>query len=177
MPKETFYSDLSLCHLRSNFGLRESLVGSNNHSRNWAKILLEHCFESMIHMDSHNPNICQPTASHHFGNKGFFLPLLLFVHDIQTENNLLLLFSSCCCFEFNQFSHFISSTLLSVGPTSINTEWNMQSGANIHTLSKNFLKIQTLSFASPFSIVTVDCVPCDIIVLRNWPGCHCSQTF
>lgn len=42
--------DLSLCHLRSNFGLHRSVLGSNNHSRNWAKILLEHYSESTIHV-------------------------------------------------------------------------------------------------------------------------------
>lgn len=89
----------------------------------------------------------------------------------------IILFSSYCCSEFNQFRHFSSSTLLSADPASISTEQNNKSGPNICPLSKNFLEIQTTSFPSLFSIVNGCYIPCVVTILRDWPGSNFYQIF
>lgn len=134
MPQQTFYSHLSLCHPRSNFGLCKSVVGSNSHSTNWAKKIWNTVLNlQYIWIPTIQISVCPWHHTILETNAFSFHCCSLCVTTSRLKIHLLL-FSSCCCFEFNQFRHFISSTLFSVGPTSINPEWNMQSGANICTL-------------------------------------------
>lgn len=109
VPPEYLQSDLSLVHPRK-IGSDKSASASNSQVGTGQKISPGTLFWIK--------NICYPQPKHlpvHglFGNYGLFLPQLL---RMSASRLKIILFSSYCCSEFNQFRHFTTSALLTADP-------------------------------------------------------------